>query len=303
VRIGRREVALTNLEKVFFPGPGLTKGDLVRYYVDLAPYALNHVERRPMQMKRYPHGVEGEFFYQKRVPAHHPDWLETVHIVFPGSGRTADFPVVTDAASIAWIVNLGCIELHTWHSRVTDIERPDYMLIDLDPSEGNPWESVRRIAMVVKDVLDELGLASFPKTSGATGLHILVPTRPELLFPEVRRLAKAIAQEVERRIDDQEVATTTWKVADRRGVFVDYGQNSRDRTIASAYSIRPTPDARASAPLRWEEVPDCDPSAFTLETMRDRVADVGDLTAGMWRRKASLVPRFEKLGLEPPADS
>lgn len=300
MRIGRRDVALTNLEKIYFPAPGLTKGDLVSYYLDLAPCALNHVERRPMQMKRYPHGVEGDFFYQKRVPNPHPDWLETVHIVFPGSGRTADFPVVTDAASLAWIANLGCIELHTWHARVTDIERPDYLLIDLDPTEGNPWELVPEIAMVVKVVMDELGLVSFPKTSGATGFHILAPIKPELRFPEVRRFAKALAQEVERRIADQNVATTTWKVADRSGVFVDYGQNARDRTIASAYSIRPTPDARASAPLRWEEVPGVDPAAFTMETMRDRVAEVGDLTKGMWRRKASLKTRFEQLGLEAP---
>src|ERR671919_49955 len=285
VRIGRREVALTNLDKVYFPKPGLTKGDLIRYYVDVAEHVLPHVRKRPMQMLRYPDGVDGFFFYQKRVPNPHPDWLETVHILFPGSGRTADFPVVTDAASLAWIVNLGCIDLHTWHCRVDDIERPDYMLIDLDPSEGNPWEHVRTIAVVVKEVLDELGLPSFPKTSGATGLHILVPIRPELVFKEVRRFAKALAQEVERRIDDQEVATTTWKVADRRGVFVDYGQNARDRTIASAYSIRPTKDARASAPLRWDEVPGVDPAAFTLETMRERLEKVGDLTAGMWRGK------------------
>jgi DNA ligase D-like protein (predicted polymerase) len=285
MRIGRRDVALTNLDKVCFPGTGLTKGDLVAYYLDLAPFALNHVERRPMQMKRYPHGVGGDFFYQKRVPTPHPDWLETVRILFPGSGRTADFPVVTDAASLAWIVNLGCIELHTWHARVTDVERPDYMLIDLDPSEGNPWELVPEIAMVVKEVLDELDLPGFPKTSGATGFHILTPIRTELRFPEVRRFAKALAQEVERRVGDQDVATTTWKVADRSGVFVDYGQNARDRTIASAYSIRPTPDARASAPLRWEEVPRVDPGAFTMQTMRDRVAKVGDLTKGMWRRK------------------
>jgi DNA ligase D-like protein (predicted polymerase) len=207
---------------------------------------------------------------------------------------------MTEPAGLAWIVNLGCIDLHTWHSRVDDVERPDYMLIDLDPSEGNPWEHVRRIALVVKEVMDELGLPSFPKTSGATGLHTLVPLRPELRFPEVRRFAKALAQEVERRVDDQEVATTTWKVADRRGVFVDFGQNARDRTIASAYSIRPKPDARASAPLRWEEVADVDPAAFTLETMRARVDKVGDLMAGMWRRKVSLVPRFQKLGLEEP---
>jgi bifunctional non-homologous end joining protein LigD len=300
VRIGRRDVTVTNLDKVFFPESGLTKGDLIRYYVDVADVILPHVRNRPMQMLRYPDGVDGFFFYQKRVPNPHPDWLETVHIVFPGSGRTADFPVVTEAASLAWIVNLGCIDLHTWHCRIDDIERPDYMLIDLDPSEGNPWKHVRTIALVIKEVMDELGLPSFPKTSGATGLHILVPIRPELVFKEVRRFAKALAQEVEKRIDDQDVATTTWKVADRRGVFVDYGQNARDRTIASAYSIRPQPDARASAPLCWEEVPDSDPAEFTLQTMRARIEEVGDLTAGMWRRKTSLVPRFKKLGLEAP---
>jgi bifunctional non-homologous end joining protein LigD len=300
VRIGRREVQLTNLDKVFFPEPELTKGDLVSYYLDLADCLLPHVRKRPMQMLRYPDGVDGFFFYQKRVPKRHPDWLETVHILFPGSGRRADFPVVTDAASLAWIVNLGCIDLHTWHCRVDDVEKPDYMLIDLDPSEGNPWSSVRQIALVVKDVMDELDLPSFPKTSGATGLHIQVPLKPELRFTEVRRFAKALAQKVERRIDDQDVATTTWKVAERRGVFVDYGQNARDRTIASAYSIRPTKDARASAPLRWDEVAKSEPEAFTLETMRERVQKVGDLNAAMWRRKTSLASRFSRLGLEAP---
>jgi bifunctional non-homologous end joining protein LigD len=299
VRIGARDVKLTNLDKVYFPAVGRTKGDLVEYYVEVADCVLHHVRRRPMQMKRYPEGVDGFFFYQKRVPEPHPDWLDTVHIRFP-SGRSADFPVVADAAGLAWIANLGCIELHTWHSRIDDVERPDYLLIDLDPSEGNPWSHVREIAIVVKEVMDELGLLSFPKTSGATGLHILAPIRPELAFPEVRDFAKALAKEVEKRIDDQEIATTTWKVADRRGVFVDYGQNARDRTIASAYSIRPTPDARASAPLRWDEVPSCEPAAFTLLTMRDRIDEVGDLTAGMWRRKVSLGPRFARLGLEPP---
>jgi bifunctional non-homologous end joining protein LigD len=300
MRIGAREVQLTNLDKVYFPDRNLTKGDLVRYYLEVGDCVLPHIRRRPMQMLRYPDGVDGFFFYQKRVPDPHPDWLETVHIVFPGSGRTADFPVVTHPASLAWIVNLGCIDLHTWHCRVDDVERPDYMLIDLDPSKGNPWEHVRTIALVVKEVMDELELPSFPKTSGATGLHIQVPTKPELRFPEVRRFAKALAQEVERRIGDQEVATTTWKVADRRGVFVDYGQNARDRTIASAYSIRPTKDARASAPLRWNEVAKVDPEAFTLETMQARVKRVGDLNKDMWRRKVSLGPRFERLGLEAP---
>jgi DNA ligase D-like protein (predicted polymerase) len=254
-----------------------------------------------MQMLRYPHGVEGDFFYQKRVPNPHPDWLETVHIRFPGSGRTADFPVVTNAAGLAWIANLGCIDLHTWHCRVDDVERPDYMLIDLDPSAGNPWSHVREIAVVVKETLDELDLPSYPKTSGATGLHILTPIRPELRFPEVRRFAKALAQEVERRIGDQDVATTTWKVADRRGVFVDFGQNARDRTIASAYSVRPVADARVSTPLDWKEVPRVEPEDFTVQSMPARVKKVGDLTAGMWRRKVSLASRFEKLGLEAPA--
>ena len=301
MRIGRYDVQVTNPDKVFFPESGLTKGDLIRHYVDLADYLLPHVGHRPMQMLRYPHGVDGEFFYQKRVPNPHPDWLETVRILFPGSGRTADFPVVTNAAGLAWIANLGCIDLHTWHCRVDDVERPDYMLIDLDPSAGNPWSHVREIAVVVKELMDELELPSFPKTSGATGLHILCPIRPELRFPEVRRFAKAFAQEVERRIGDQGVATTTWKVADRRGVFVDYGQNSRDRTIASAYSVRPVPDARVSTPLAWKEVPSVEPEAFTVQTTPARVKKVGDVTAGMWRRKVSLASRFDRLGLEGPA--
>jgi len=299
MRIGRRDVRLTNLDKVFFPEQGLTKGDLVAYYVDVADCVLHHVRRRPMQMKRYPDGVDGFFFYQKRVPEPHPDWLDTFRIDFP-SGRHANFPVVADSAGLAWIANLGCIELHTWHSRIDDIERPDYLLIDLDPSEGNPWSHVREIAMMVKEVMDELGLVSFPKTSGATGLHILAPIKPELTFRPVRDFAKALAQEVERRIDDQAVATTTWKVADRVGVFVDYGQNARDRTIASAYSVRPTPDARVSAPLRWDEVATVEPEAFTLEAMAVRIAAVGDPMHGMWKSPPSLRSRFEQLGLEPP---
>ena len=296
VQIDGKDVTVTNREKVFFPDCGLTKGDLVEYYLSVSAALLPHVRQRVMQMLRYPNGVDGKFFYQKRVPVPHPDWLETYTIHFP-SGRSADFPVVNDAAALAWIANLGCIDLHTWSSRVGDVEKPDYLLIDLDPRGGDPWSHVRTIALVVKDVMDELGLVSYPKTSGSTGIHIIAPIVPELEFPEVRRFAKAFAQEVERRLPD--IATTTWKVADRTGVFVDFGQNARDRTIASAYSVRPTKDARASAPLRWDEVADVDPADFTLTTMPGRIERVGDLTAGMWSSPKSLVPLFERLKLKP----
>src|SRR5437762_2766016 len=302
MRIGRHDVRISNPDKVFFPQRGLTKGDVVRYYLDVADCALPHLRRRPFHMKRYPNGVEDDFFHQKRVPANHPGYVDEVHVSFP-SGHSTVFAIVDNAAALAWVVNLGCIELHTWHSRVPAIELPDYLLIDLDPSADGQWPHVRSIALVVREVMDELGLASFPKTSGATGLHILAPIRPELPFPEVRRFAKALAEEVERRVGDQRVATTTWRVADRIGVFVDFGQNARDRTIAAAYSIRPTPDARASAPLRWDEVPKADPAAFTLETMRDRVAAVGDLTADIWRRRCSLASRFAALEVTPPQES
>jgi DNA ligase D len=299
MRVGGHDVAISNPDKVFFPARGLTKGDLVAYYLDLAGCVLPHLRRRPFHMKRFPNGVDGDFFHQKRVPAKHPAYVGEIPVSFP-SGHSTVFAQVDDAAALAWVVNLGCIELHTWHSRVPEIERPDYLLIDLDPSEGNPWEFVREIALVVREVMDELGLASFPKTSGATGLHVLAPIRPELRFPEVRRFAKALAEEVERRVGDQRIATTTWRVAERQGVFVDFGQNARDRTIACAYSVRPTPDARVSAPLAWEEVAQVDPAAFTVETMRARLSAAGDPMSGMWRRAASLRRRFEHLELEPP---
>ena len=299
MRVGRQNVTISNPDKVFFPARGLTKGDLVSYYVDVADCVLPHLRRRPFHMKRYPNGVDGEFFHQKRVPASHPAYVDEVPVSFP-SGHSTVFAVVDNAVALGWVVNLGCIELHTWHSRVSELERPDYLLIDLDPSDGNPWEWVCVIALVVRQVMDELGLASFPKTSGATGMHILAPIRPELPFPEVRRFAKALAEEVERRVGDQRVATTTWRVADRKGVFVDFGQNARDKTIASAYSVRPTADARVSAPLLWEEVERVEPEAFTVETMRARIAAVGDPMNEMWRRAVSLAPRFTKLGLEAP---
>ena len=296
MRVGRHDVPISNPDKLFFPERGLTKGDLVRYYLDVADCALPHLRRRPFHMVRYPNGAEADFFHQKRVPSH-PTYVGEQFVRFP-SGHSTVFAIVDNAAALAWVINLGCIELHTWHSRVPEIEQPDYLLIDLDPTKDGQWPYVREIALVVREVMDELGLAAYPKTSGATGLHVMAPIKPELPFPEVRRFAKALAEEVERRIGDQDVATTTWRVAERSGVFVDFGQNSRDKTIACAYSVRPTPDARVSAPLRWEEVPTVDPAAFTVETMRDRLAEVGDATAGMWRRRPSLIPRFLKLGLE-----
>jgi bifunctional non-homologous end joining protein LigD len=299
MRIGRYDVPVTNPDKIFFPDRGLTKGELVSYYVAVAECALPHLRRRPFHMKRFPNGVGEDFFHQKRVPANHPEYVDEVFVQFP-SGHSTVFAIVDNAAALAWVANLGCVELHTWHSRVPEIERPDYLLIDLDPTSDGQWPFVREIALVVKEVLDELELRSYPKTSGATGLHILAPIRPEVLFPDVRRLAKAVAVEVERRVGDQSVATTTWKVADRVGVFVDYGQNARDRTIAAAYSVRPTPDARVSAPLRWDEVASVEPEAFTVETMRARIDAVGDPMRGMWRSPPSLRSRFERLELEPP---
>jgi DNA ligase D len=300
MRIGAHEVAISNPGKVFFPERGLTKGDLVAYYLDLAGCVLPHLRRRPFHMKRFPNGVAGEFFHQKRVPAGHPPYVGEIPVSFP-SGHSTVFAQVDEAAALAWVVNLGCIELHTWHSRVPELEKPDYLLIDLDPTSDGQWPHVRRIALVVREVMDELGLRSYPKTSGATGLHVLAPIRADTLFPDVRRFAKALAEEVERRIGDQAVATTTWRVADRVGVFVDFGQNARDRTIASAYSVRPTPDARVSAPLAWHEVPDVDPGVFTIETMRARREDVGDPMHGMWRSPPSLRKRFGRLGLDGPA--
>src|SRR2546430_2671284 len=267
VQVGGRDVTVTNRDKVFFPRSGMTKGDLVDYYVAVAPAVLPHVRERVMQMLRYPNGVDGPFFYQKRVPVPHPEWLETYTIEFP-SGRTADFPVVNDAAALAWIANLGCIDLHTWSSRIGDVEKPDYLLIDLDPRGGDPWSHVRTIALVVKDVMDELGLASWPKTSGSTGIHILAPIVPELPFPEVRRFAKAFAQEAERRVPD--IATTTWKVADGSA-----GPACRDGS-GSTPSCRSGPRTRSPAAPR----PTRDPCPATSGS-RHRACDRprrGDLT-------------------------
>jgi DNA ligase D len=296
MRVAGYDVPVSNPDKVFFPERGLTKGDLVAHYLGVADYALPHLTRRPFHMKRFPNGVDGDFFHQKRVPANHPEYVDDVFVQFP-SGHSTVFAIVDNAAALAWVANLGCIELHTWASRVPEIEKPDYLLIDLDPTSDGQWPFVRDIALVVREVMEELGLRSYPKTSGATGLHILAPIEPELAFPEVRRFAKALAVEVERRVGDQSVATTTWRVADRVGVFVDYGQNARDRTIASAYSVRPTPDARVSAPLLWDEVPAVEPEAFTVQTMPARIEAVGDPMQGMWKGPPSLASKLDKLDL------
>ena len=296
MRVGRHEVPITNADRTVFPERGLTKGDLVGYYLGVAEQALPHLRRRPFHMVRYRNGVDGDFFHQKRVPANHPAYVDDVFVQFP-SGHSTVFAIVDNAAALAWVANLGCIELHTWASRVPELEKPDYLLIDLDPTTDGQWPFVRDIALVVRDVMDELGLRSYPKTSGATGLHILAPIKPELPFPEVRRFAKALAVEVERRVGDQAIATTTWRVAERVGVFVDFGQNARDRTIAAAYSVRPTPDARVSAPLLWDEVPTVEPEAFTVETMPARIEAVGDPMRGMWKSPPSLSSRLDKLDL------
>src|SRR2546430_12878179 len=244
MRVGRHEVNISSPEKLFFPARGVTKGDLVQYYVDVAPYALNHIRRRLFHMKRYPNGVEGDFFHQKRVPPH-PDYVGEQFVQFP-SGHSTVFAVLDNAAALAWVINLGCIELHTWHSRIPEIEKPDYLLIDLDPTTDGQWPYVREIALVVRGVMEELGLAAYPKTSGATGLHVIAPIKPELPFPEVRRFAKALAAEVERRVGGQEGGATTRRGAGRRGVFLGFCPNAPAKTIPAPHSRRPTPGARVS---------------------------------------------------------
>ena len=226
-----------------------------------------------MALKRYVNGAEGEFFFQKRAPESRPDWIETVELSFP-SGRTADEIVVRDAAQLAWIVNLGCIDLNPHPVRADDLDHPDELRIDLDPVPGVPWSQILDVAMVTKETLDDFGLVGWPKTSGSRGFHIYCRIEPRWTFSEVRRAAVALAREVERRAPD--LASSRWWKEERHGVFLDYNQNAKDRTVASVYSVRPTPDARVSAPLSWDEVPDCDPEAFTLETVPERFGRIGD---------------------------
>ena len=273
-----REVTLTNPAKVFFPKAGYTKLDLAKYYLAVADGALRGIAARPIVLKRYVDGAEGEAFYQKRAPEKHPDWVETVELRFP-SGRGAREVVVRDAAQLLWIVNLACIDLNPHPVRADDLEHPDELRVDLDPVPGVPWDHVRRVALVVRDVLDERGLTGWPKTSGSRGMHVNVRIERRWSFDQVRRAALAIAREVERRAP--EIATSKWWKEERHGVFLDYNQNAKDRTVASAWSVRPTPDARVSMPLLWDEVADCDPAAFTLETSPRRLREMGDPGAGI----------------------
>jgi DNA ligase D-like protein (predicted polymerase) len=290
LEVAGREVTITNPDKVFFPQAGVTKLDLVRYYLATADGALRGVAGRPMALKRFVNGAEGEAFFQKRAPASRPEWVETVELSFP-SGRTAHEVVVRDAAQLAWVVNLGCIDLNPHPVRADDLDHPDELRVDLDPVRGVPWPQVLDVALVTREVLEDFGLVGWPKTSGSRGFHVYARIEPRWAFGEVRRAAVALAREVERRAPD--IATSKWWKEERHGVFLDYNQNAKDRTVASAYSVRPLPDARVSTPLRWEEVPGCEAAAFTVATVPERLARLGDPAEGIDRAVGSLEPLLE----------
>jgi DNA ligase D-like protein (predicted polymerase) len=268
-----RSVRVTHPSKLYFPKAGITKLELVRYYLEVSDGALRGIRDRPIVLKRYVEGAEGEAFYQKRAPANRPDWLRTVTLRFP-SGRTAEEIVVDDAAGLAWIANLGCIDLHPHAIRSGDLDHPDELRVDLDPGPGVPWADVRAVALEVKAELESRGLVGWPKTSGSRGMHINVRIQPKWSFSEVRRAAIALSRAVERRAPS--IATSKWWKEERHGVFLDYNQNAKDRTTSSAYSVRPLPDARVSAPFRWDEVADCDPADFTIATVPARFRSIGD---------------------------
>ena len=284
--IDGHEVRITHPDKLYFSKQiKLSKLDLVRYYLSIAPGALAGIRDRPIVLKRFVNGAEGEAFYQKRAPADHPEWLRTVTLSFP-SGRTAEELVVDDAAGLAWIVNLGCIELHPHPVRSGDLDHPDELRVDLDPGPGVSWSDVRAVALEVKAFLEEMGLRGWPKTSGSRGMHVNVRIQPRWTFSEVRRAAVALSRAVERRVPS--LASSKWWKEERHGVFLDYNQNAKDRTTCSAYSVRPLPDARVSTPLDWSEVPDCDPADFTIVTVPKRFADLGDPHAAMDKSAGSL---------------
>jgi len=285
LEVAGRTVTVTNPDKVFFPRTGHTKLDLVRYYLGVADGALRGVAGRPMVLKRFVHGADGEAFFQKRAPSSRPDWTQTITLSFP-SGRTAQEIVVSDAAQLAWVINLGCVDLNPHPVRSGDLDHPDELRVDLDPVPGVGWEQIVRVALVARTVLADFGLAGWPKTSGSRGIHIYSRIEPRWTFPELRRAAVALAREIERRAPD--AATSRWWKEERHGVFVDYNQNAKDRTVASAYSVRPTADARVSAPLDWDEVPGCRPEAFTIDTMPARFTSLGDPWEGIDRAAGSL---------------
>jgi DNA ligase D-like protein (predicted polymerase) len=289
--IDGREVRVTHPNKPYFSTlTKLSKVDLVRYYLAVAPGALAGIRDRPIVLKRFVDGAEGEAFYQKRAPARRPEWLRTVVLSFP-SGRKAEEIVVDDAAALAWIVNLGCIELHPHAVRTGDLEHPDELRIDLDPGPGVAWSDVRLVALEVKALLEDVGLRGWPKTSGSRGMHVNVRIEPRWTFVELRRAALALARAVERRAPA--LASSKWWKEERHGVFLDYNQNAKDRTTCSAYSVRPLPDARVSTPLYWHDVPDCDPADFTVLTVPKRFAELGDLHSGMDGSAGSLEKLLE----------
>ena len=298
--VAGREVAISNPGKVLFPEPKHTKLDLVRYYVAVADGALRGAGGRPNMLVRYPDGIEGEFFYQKRAPKSRPAWIEVVKLTFP-SGRTAEEVVPRDAAALAWLANLACLELHPHPVRAEDLEHPDELRVDLDPVPGVEWSQVQTVAEVVHAALIDLKLVGWPKTSGKRGLHVYVRIEQRWTFDEVRRAALALAREVERRAP--KLATSKWWKEERHGVFVDYNQNAKDRTVAAAYSVRPTPQATVSAPLAWEEVGKCNPADFTLVTMPRRFKEVGDRHAGIDQAPGSLDPLLELFGKQGLGDA
>jgi bifunctional non-homologous end joining protein LigD len=286
ISIEGRQVRVSHPDKLYFSRETkLSKLDLVRYYLSVSPGALAGIRDRPIVLKRFVNGAEGDAFYQKRAPSDRPAWLRTVTLAFP-SGRTAEELVIDDAAGLVWIVNLGCIELHPHPVRSADLDHPDELRVDLDPGPGVSWADVRTVALEVKAALDEVGLRAWAKTSGSRGMHVNVRIQPRWSFTEVRRAALALSRAVERRIPA--LASSKWWKEERHGVFLDYNQNAKDRTTASAYSVRPLPDARVSAPLLWQEVPDCEPADFTVLTMPQRFADIGDPHADMDNSAGSL---------------
>ena len=288
--VAGREVAISNPNKVLFPQARYTKLDLARYYIAVSDGALGGAGGRPNVLVRYPDGIDGEFFFQKRAPRSRPSWIEVVSLRFP-SGRSAEEVVPRDAAALVWMANLACLELHPHPVRADDLDHPDELRVDLDPVPGVEWSQIRKVAGIVHATLDDFGLVGWPKTSGSRGMHIYVRIERRWTFDDVRRAALALAREVERRAPD--LATSKWWKEERHGVFLDYNQNAKDRTIASAYSVRPTADARVSAPLAWDEVDACEPGDFTLATMPSRVGRIGDRHAAIDEHPGSLRPLLE----------